>query len=118
VTTPKIHVNSNNNNKAIINNSTIESTNIEKKFENNNLIFDFHSTNNASNESSKSDEHKSRNSIVFFSGPIEELCIETLTNIKSLSSIDKKVVNKINYYPPIKSGDHLKLKLDRTNGMN
>jgi isopenicillin N synthase-like dioxygenase len=49
----------------------------------------------------------SRYSIVFFTGPLEECVIECIENING--SGEKKK------YPPIKGGEHLLMKLNRTN---
>jgi isopenicillin N synthase-like dioxygenase len=49
----------------------------------------------------------SRYSIVFFTGPLEECVIESIENISG--SGEKKK------YPPIKGGEHLLMKLNRTN---
>lgn len=52
----------------------------------------------------------SRQAIVFFTGPIEDHVIEVLECCRS--GDDEAVQRK---YPPIRSGDHLLMKLNRTN---
>jgi hypothetical protein len=50
----------------------------------------------------------SRKSIVFFSGPIKDVLIETVLSTHQDGSIEKLK------YPPIKAGEHLRMKLNQT----
>ncbi len=56
----------------------------------------------------------SRQAIVFFSGPLEDSVIECIDPaLMRPEVVGETVVRK---YAPIRSGDHLLLKLRRTNG--
>lgn len=55
-----------------------------------------------------SSKNLSRYSLVFFTGPLDECLIESIDECISETSSEKK-------YPPIKSHDHLLMKLNRTN---
>lgn len=55
----------------------------------------------------------SRQAIVFFTGPLEDCLIESL-DPAVMRNVDKSQLTD-HRYPPIRSGDHLRMKLDRTN---
>jgi hypothetical protein len=55
----------------------------------------------------------SRQAIVFFTGPLEDCVIESLDPALMRNVDPSEVPNR--KYPPIRSGDHLLMKLNRTN---
>jgi hypothetical protein len=56
----------------------------------------------------------SRQAIVFFTGPLENCLIESL-DAAVMRNVDKDSEEELKAYPPIRSGDHLLMKLNRTN---
>lgn len=55
----------------------------------------------------------SRQAIVFFTGPLEDCIVETL-DPRLMRNVPLSAMSATRY-PPIRSGDHLLMKLNRTN---
>jgi hypothetical protein len=56
----------------------------------------------------------SRQAIVFFTGPLENCMIQSL-DAAVMRSVEGDGLGQLKAYPPIRSGDHLLMKLNKTN---